>query len=425
MIEIGITKKQHYVSQGILKHFADQQKKIYELFIDKSIVTKKSIVDTMSQNYVYEHSKIEKNSIEDLFAKFESKAFPLIDSLITEIEEYCRDGDNIIPFKDKIDSIIPYVLLFYFRSGALLREYSMDAENPKEVRVERMLLNIMDVGYIRGLRNTICNCYKCAIICDEEEKLLLSDQYVSTVALKYKNRFSNASNRQIGMKDTMILIPLSSKFYIVFFYGRCPVYIKENKFVKLDEKEVQEINDVIYQNSYVKCVGKTEDELERVKNVHFETFSPTKCIMKYSDGSIQDRIIKREVFFYEEDKDMNAHSFDYMSTYKTSIEGKIGRNDKCVCGSGKKYKKCCISKYEKAARILQDIYNQKNVDYTIPGARVVEDSILEYEGPQEKLKNKHDKDIIEKIIELSEKEEIRKNLSSNPYPFTTNFTTNR
>ena len=357
MIEIGITKKQHYVSQGILKHFADQQKKIYELFIDKSIVTKKSIVDTMSQNYVYEHSKIEKNSIEDLFAKFESKAFPLIDSLITEIEEYCRDGDNIIPFKDKIDSIIPYVLLFYFRSGALLREYSMDAENPKEVRVERMLLNIMDVGYIRGLRNTICNCYKCAIICDEEEKLLLSDQYVSTVALKYKNRFSNASNRQIGMKDTMILIPLSSKFYIVFFYGRCPVYIKENKFVKLDEKEVQEINDVIYQNSYVKCVGKTEDELERVKNVHFETFSPTKCIMKYSDGSIQDRIIKREVFFYEEDKDMNAHSFDYMSTYKTSIEGKIGRNDKCVCGSGKKYKKCCISKYEKAARILQDIYN--------------------------------------------------------------------
>ena len=171
---------------------------------------------------------------------------------------------------------------------------------------------------------------------------------------------------------------------------------------------MQEINDVIYQNSYVKCVGKAEDELERVKNVHFETFSPTKCIMKYSDGSIQDRIIKREVFFYEEDKDMNAHSFDYMSTYKTSIEGKIGRNDKCVCGSGKKYKKCCISKYEKAARILQDIYNQKNVDYTIPGARVVEDSILEYEGPQEKLKNKHDKDIIEKIIELSEKEEIRK-----------------
>ena len=54
------------------------------------------------------------------------------------------------------------------------------------------------------------------------------------------------------------------------------------------------------------------------------------------------------------------------------------------------------------------IYNQKNVDYTIPGARVVEDSILEYEGPQEKLKNKLDRSIIEKITELSEKDEIHK-----------------
>lgn len=26
---------------------------------------------------------------------------------------------------------------------------------------------------------------------------------------------------------------------------------------------------------------------------------------------------------------------------------KIGRNDPCPCGSGKKYKKCCLSKYDK------------------------------------------------------------------------------
>lgn len=397
---LGITKKQHYVSQGILKHFADEQKKTYELFIEKNLVSKKSIEDTMSQNYVYEHPKIETNTIEDIFASFESKAFPVIDLLITEIDEDYKTEKSIKKYEEKIKSIIPFVLLFYFRSGALLKEYSMDSEKPKEVRVERMLLNIMDVGYIRGLRNTICKCYKCAIIYDEEERFLLSDQYVSTVALKYKNRFSNASNRQIGMKDTMILIPLSSKFYIVFFEGRSPGFIRENEFVKLNEQEVQEVNDVIYQNSYVKCVGKSDTELERVKNVHFETFSPTKCIMKYSDGSIQDRIVKREVFFYEDDKDMNAHSFEYMSTYKSTIEGKIGRNDMCVCGSGKKYKKCCLKKYEEASRILRDIYNQKNVSYTIPGALVAEDSILEYEGPQEKMNNKHDKDIIEKIMDM-------------------------
>lgn len=277
----------------------------------------------------------------------------------------------------------------------------MDYENPKEIRVERMLLNIMDIRYINGLINTICNCYKCAIICDDSKRFLLSDQYVATVALKYKNHFSNASNRQIGMKDTMILIPLSSKFYITFYDGRRPQYVKENEINILEKNEIQLINDVIYQNSYVKCVGTSELELERVKQVNFETASPTKSIMIYSDGTIQDNIVKREVFYYDEDRDMNAHFFEYISTYKTIIKGKIGRNDKCVCGSGKKYKKCCLKKYEEAARILRDIFNQKNVNYTIQGAHTVEDSILEYKGPEDKMKNKHDKEIINKIIDLT------------------------
>ena len=29
---------------------------------------------------------------------------------------------------------------------------------------------------------------------------------------------------------------------------------------------------------------------------------------------------------------------------------KIGRNDPCLCGSGKKYKRCCLAKVEKAER---------------------------------------------------------------------------
>ena len=72
-------------------------------------------------------------------------------------------------------------------------------------------------------------------------------------------------------------------------------------------------------------------------------------------------------------------------------------------------KKCCLKKYEEAARIIRDVYNQKNVDYTISGARTVEDSILEYEGSQKKMKNKHDKDILEKIMDMT----VNKN-SDNP-----------
>ena len=31
-------------------------------------------------------------------------------------------------------------------------------------------------------------------------------------------------------------------------------------------------------------------------------------------------------------------------TYVVPKEAKIGRNDLCPCGSGKKYKKCCVEK---------------------------------------------------------------------------------
>ena len=36
---------------------------------------------------------------------------------------------------------------------------------------------------------------------------------------------------------------------------------------------------------------------------------------------------------------------------KTNAESKISRNSLCVCGSGKKWKKCCISKYN--AQVLE------------------------------------------------------------------------
>lgn len=392
---MNVTKNQHYVCRGILKHFSDEQNKTFELFIEKQIVSKKYIEKTMSQNLVYEHSNIEINTIENLFARVESEAIPLIDELIDEIEKSYKSRRISRKIRNAIKIIVPYILLFYFRSGALLEEYSMDAENVKNTRVERMISNIGNEQYLSGLTDTICNHYEYAIIVDEEERFLISDQYLSTVALKFKNRFINASNRQIGMKETMILLPLTSKFYIVFFSGHVPVYIRSNTFSILKYDDIKEINNVIFKNSYVKCVGKNENELKRVKD---NCEKPTKCLIKYKDNTIQSRIIKKEVFLYDEDENMKTMYIQYIATYMNEIRGKIKRNDKCICGSGIKYKKCCMKKYENAARILRDNQNPEGGNYIIPGVMTVEDSILEYTGPQEKMKNKKNIDIIEKIF---------------------------
>ena len=43
---------------------------------------------------------------------------------------------------------------------------------------------------------------------------------------------------------------------------------------------------------------------------------------------------------------------------KTKSE-KIGRNDPCPCGSGRKFKKCCLGKDQQGDRDLQELYARK------------------------------------------------------------------
>jgi len=41
---------------------------------------------------------------------------------------------------------------------------------------------------------------------------------------------------------------------------------------------------------------------------------------------------------------MKAIKKEYVDSVTVRVENKIGRNEPCPCGSGKKYKKCCIDK---------------------------------------------------------------------------------
>ena len=389
-----ITRNQHYVSRGIQKQFADTKNKVYELFIEKDNLSKKNYNKTMAQNFVYEHPKLSTNYLEKLFSDIEDVYIPKIDSCIAKIEKENLSGINYSQFILRVKEMLPIFMIFYFRSGALLYEYSFSSENPKLDRVERMILNIFNGRYLWGLCETISKFYESAVIVDEKERFLLSDQYISTVALSYKNKFSNASNRQIGMKDTMILLPLSAKYYVVFYHGKKPNYISKEKFCVLDDIDVAEINNVIYQNSYVKCIAKKQEAFDMLEKITL--YSPTKTMMLYNDGTVKDYVSKREVFLYKNDRDMNENSIHYIDDYILKIKGKVGRNSKCICGSGKKYKQCCMGKYEEVKKIIYGVENQDRDLYTIPNVRMAEDAIEIFIGKEEGL-NESDKLILDRV----------------------------
>ncbi|MDR3585527.1 MAG: SEC-C metal-binding domain-containing protein [Desulfosporosinus sp.] len=50
-----------------------------------------------------------------------------------------------------------------------------------------------------------------------------------------------------------------------------------------------------------------------------------------------------------------------MDTQSIQLNSQAGRNDPCPCGSGKKYKKCCLSKDEEKEQLKQELENIKDV----------------------------------------------------------------
>lgn len=389
-----ITKKQHYIPQGLIKHFSCGDKKIFELY-KNYILSKKPISDTMCQNLVYEHDKLPVNTIEHLFAKKEGFFIPKHDELLLKVEKAYLN-ERVIPCIE-INKLLLFYILLYLRSGALLEEYSAYSDNPKNQRVEKMLKNLLDSAYPVDLTNTILKGYQISIIVNEEETFLMSDQFISTASLKFKNKFSNLSNRQIGLKNTIIFIPLSSKFYIVFYHGNNPSYIVPGKYSVLTKDQTQEINSIIAKNSYNKTISSKSSPLENIKLKKEITHRPIRTILLYENDDVSIFTIKKELEFYESEHLFSQNYISLFSKYQNEYKGKIRRNDICLCGSQKKYKKCCLPTHERCIDIVRKIQNQKHDWYSIDSGLQVEKAIEIYKGPKEGIPDLGDKDILNQL----------------------------
>ncbi len=121
---------------------------------------------------------------------------------------------------------------------------------------------------------------------------------------------------------------------------------KKGKYIDITPKKDGEEKILFLKDSKRKFTGKLVDNIRKILLDNAET--RTKVIMgkkrfeineKYYDG-FEIRIpifeikkletLEKKIFLFEIEKD--------------KLEGKIkiGRNEPCPCGSGKKYKKCCI-----------------------------------------------------------------------------------
>lgn len=392
--EMQTTKKQHYIPQGLIKHFSSGDRRTFELY-NNNFLSEKAIKNTMCHNLVYEHDKIPINSLEHFFSKIESSFIPLHDKLVIQIKKNYEEK-SIIP-EDSINELLLFYVLLYLRSGALLEEYSAYSDDPKNQRVERLLENLLVSSYPAKLTNTISQGYQISVIASKEDFFLMSDQFISTASLKFKNTFSNRSNRQIGFKDTILFIPISSKFYIVFYHGNKPDYIIPKKISTLTTTQVTEINSIIAKNSYKKTIASREKPLKNIKKDIESTTGPRRNLLFYNDDTVSIFTTKKEIEFYNSERLFAQNYMTLFAEYKNNYENKIKRNDICFCGSKKKYKKCCLLIHQRLLEIARRIWNQEKDWYSISSNLIVENAIEVYRGPKKDIPDSMDKKILKQL----------------------------
>lgn len=373
-----ITKNQHYIPQSLLKHFSDNGSLFEVLTLEKKIFPTR-IDKTMCENYTYEHDQLPVNTVEKFFSRIEGITAPAVEQLIAVIDGIKNGTREIEEFKSELSEILGYLLIYYYRSGALLTEFSTFNKTEKVPLLSEKILN---ESYINSLARLILEFYNFAII-ESDDDFLLSDQFISTSAFKAKAQFFDISNRHIGLNEIIILIPLSSSFYAVFWDSKSNFFLEPNEINKLNTEQIKLINTSIINNSYTKCVGKKIESIESVID-DYTWGSPTQIFAGGNpDNFHMGAVKKKEVFFYKDEQD----AYD-MFSHATFVQYRdLKRNDRCTCKSGKKFKKCHQPIYDRCQSIGMFMHkSQRQVmrDSAVYGVPFIEQPIDKWSGFSEK-----------------------------------------
>ena len=117
------------------------------------------------------------------------------------------------------------------------------------------------------------------------------------------------------------------------------IIVYQGKVYRLLNTEIVEKNTevVIYNEGCLSLTGKTMNTSRYAEITIVDDMLGRKEISGYKEGLLP-IIVQHEVDHFE-----GRTIFDHQLK-PIRNENKIGRNDPCSCGSGKKYKKCCIGK---------------------------------------------------------------------------------
>lgn len=387
-----ITINQHYVPCCVLKFFKEsdyplnkKHKRIFHVLHNRNQIYQSTIDKVMSGRFFYENSEIPINRVEKSLQKFESWYSNMHGKMIGLIREYEAGTVKFSIVRDNIFNLLEPMIRMHLRSGAIMYELNYWQErNRPNYSLFRMLDRLLQRNYSYDFAYTLIKFYDLCILKSNNGNFIISDQFISIASLSFKARFMNATNRTVGLKDVIILLPLSKHYYICFYNGNKPSFIRSNQIKQLTLEQTEELNVVIMNNSYMQTAGPSFEILNRALT-HYNDEGPTAVY--YGGGRFNGGAeLRKEVFYYEKDRLI----YEFVTTLDYRRYMNVGKNESCPCNSGKTFGECCRYKVREFDRFMDRLKIQdenKHYDpYGIPDCHFREQNIFEYHS-QNRQKN--------------------------------------
>lgn len=380
---------QHYIPQCVLKFFKESddfynkdKKRIYHTVHRTGHSFPSTITKIMSSQYFYEHPKLRKNEIENLFGEFETIYSKNHGILLNHIVDYESKRIKFSTLKSEIAEHLSSMVMMHLRSGAMMYELKYMEKGKRYIDgVYRMMIRINNTSYIKAFSHALLTYYNMGIIKSSNKNFIISDQFMSTAALSYKGRFIDSTNRSIGQKDVLILFPISKEYYLCFFHGHAPSYIRNNMITLLNDEMVNEVNNSIMNNSYIQTAGPSMLSLVNSEKCYRQEYPKE---IYFGGGSVAGGAgLRKEVFFYDSDSDICKFIHNPIQ-YREYADA--NKNENCPCGSGNKFGKCCRYKLMAFERFMKIVEIQATCrgynPFSIEGCNFYEMNIFQFLKPE-------------------------------------------
>lgn len=189
---------------------------------------------------------------------------------------------------------------------------------------------------------------------DYSEFVKLPDEYKFFSVSEFNNSYENFLENSLGgfsshseEYDVGVIFDEELGMYAIPFYGTFNKIFESDDYTKITnyDKCVEYFlkNDKFSAN-LIKKVASKHDNFEKVINAILNTnMTLDEMLQKYKSRYLENKIVSSTTVLYRSAAFSNTLGIieEQESRPEIDLTQKIGRNDPCPCGSGKKYKKCC------------------------------------------------------------------------------------